>query len=290
MGRGRRWDPCVAHRDDEAEAFVADYFLQPGRRAFVVTGAGFDPRSRAVVARLSEMAGTMRALLVRENRPSPPEWQLERADANTTALRTLLTERQVDHEVKEVDIFAPDGAVVGGRNIIDLLHRQNLEGVTDVIVDISALSTGTSFPTIRYFVEYCHAGHTTVNLHVFVVHDPALDAAIGSIPTDRPSYVHGFKGRSTLSDTADAARLWLPQLAIGRRAALGRLYDFIGPHDTCPILPFPASDPRIGDVLAEEYLTELENTWSVDSRNIIYSDEGGSTGSVPHYSRTGRPS
>ena len=33
-----------------------------------------------------------------------------------------------------------------------------------------------------------------------------------------------------------------------------RLHSFIEPHDTCPLLPFPATDPRIGDALAEEYL------------------------------------
>ena len=63
-------------------------------------------------------------------------------------------------------------------------------------------------------------------------------------------------------------------MATGRRRALGLLYDFVDPHDTCPILPFPASDPRLGDTLAEEYLTELESTWSVDTRNIVYADEG----------------
>ena len=67
-----------------------------------------------------------------------------------------------------------------------------------------------------------------------------------------------------------AAAIWLPD---GRRA-LGLLYDFIDPHDTCPILPFPASNPRLGDVLAEEYLTEIESTWSVDTRNVVYADEG----------------
>jgi hypothetical protein len=45
------------------------------------------------------------------------------------------------------------------------------------------------------------------------------------------------------------------------------------PHDTCPILPFPASNPRLGDELAEEYLTELESTWQADTRNIVYADE-----------------
>ncbi len=111
-------------------------------------------------------------------------------------------------------------------------------------------------------------------MHVFVVHDPRLDAEIRSIAGDAPGYVHGFKGRSTLSGTADAARLWLPQLAVGGNVALGRLYEFVSPHDTCPILPFPAIDPRLGDELTEGYLTEIEETWSVDPRNIVYADEG----------------
>src|SRR5690606_19642582 len=51
------------------------------------------------------------------------------------------------------------------------------------------------------------------------------------------------------------------------------LHEFVAPHDTCPILPFPASNPRLADALAEEYLTELENAWSVDTRNIVYADE-----------------
>ena len=90
---------------------------------------------------------------------------------------------------------------------------------------------------------------------------------------DAPGCVHGFKGGLTLSDKDDAARLWLPQLTTGQSAVLGRLFEFVAPHDTCPVLPFPANDPRLGDALATEYLTEIENTWSVDARDIVYADE-----------------
>jgi len=269
MTRLRRWDPCVAHRGEEVDGFLSDYFAQADRRVLLVAGAGFDPRSRAVAARLSAAGATVRALFIQENRPNPPQGQVDRAGDNTKALLAAITER----EVVPVEIFGSDGAVIGGRNIITVLSRQSFEGLTDVVVDVSALSVGTSFPIIRYFVERIGRGRGPVNLHVFVAHDPRLDANIRSIPSDAPGYVHGFKGGSTLFAAAGAARLWLPQLAAGRRGALGRLYDFVGPHDTCPILPFPASDPRLGDALAAEYLTELESTWSVDTRNIVYADE-----------------
>ena len=272
MDHKRRWDPCVAHRGDDVHKFLADYFAQPDRNALLVAGAGFDPRSRTVATLLGETVASLRALFIRENRPRPPQDQSARAEANTNTLVATLADRQV---VVPIEIFGPDNAVVGGRSVITALNRQGLEGVTDVIVDISALSTGTSFPIIRYFVERIVRGKGATNLHVFVVHNPRLDDGIRSIDNDIPGYVHGFKGRSTLSGTADAARLWLPQLAPGRRATLERLHGFVEPDDTCPILPFPASDPRIGDVLAEDYLiNELETPWSVDTRDIVYADEG----------------
>ncbi len=270
MGDERRWDPCVAHRGHEADGFVADYFAQPGRKALLVAGAGFDPRSRTVATRLSHANANVVGLFIRENRPDPPQDQLDRAEANMGALRSTF----MGSLVEQVEIFGPDGAAVGGRNIIKAVRPQHLEDVTDVIIDVSALSVGTSFPIIRYFVERIARDAGTTNLHVFVVHDPRLDAQIRPVASDAPSYVHGFKGGSTLSGNEQAARLWLPQLATGANVTLGRLYNFVEPHDTCPILPFPANDPRLGDELAEEYLTEFESSWPVDARNIIYADEG----------------
>ncbi len=141
MGLERRWDPCVAHRGEEVDGFVAHYFTQPDRKVLLVVGAGFDPRSRVVATRLSDADVRARGLFIRENRPDPPRDQMDRADANTNALSAALAERRVE----QVEIFGPDGAVVGGRNVIGLVREQVLEGVTDVVVDVSALSTGTSF-------------------------------------------------------------------------------------------------------------------------------------------------
>jgi hypothetical protein len=194
---------------------------------------------------------------------------VDRAAQNAGALTAAIT----NHVVAPIDIFGADGAVVGGRNVVAVVNRQNFETITDVIVDTSALSVGTSFPLIRYLVERIGCGNGPVNLHVFVAHDPTLDAAIQSIASDVPGYVHGFRGGSTLDRFASAAKLWLPQLAAGRQSTLARLHDFVEPHDTCPILPFPASNPRLADELAEDFLTEFESGWSVDARNIVYAAE-----------------
>jgi hypothetical protein len=266
----RRWDPCVAHRSPDVDRFITDYFGNSGRRVLFIAGAGFDPRCQAVATRLADAGTAMRALLFQENRPGPREDLVDRAQANASALQATIT----DLEVFPVEVFGADGAVVSGRNVILILNRQRFDGVTDIVVDISALSVGTSFPIVRYLVERAARENELRNLHLFVAHDPKLDSDIRPVPGDAPGYVHGFKGGSTLDEFAAAAKLWLPQLASGRRGALGRLHDFVAPHDTCPILPFPAGDPRLADALAEEYLSEFESGWSVDTRNIVYADEG----------------
>lgn len=270
MSRERRWDPCIAHRDGEVTEFVSEYFGRRDRKTLLVAGAGFDPRARTVPLQLNDAKARMRTLLIKEHRPDPVPWQTNRAAANTKALLRVLG----DVHVEAIDVFGSDGAVVGGRRVVNALRQECVGNYTDIVVDISALSVGISFPIVGYFFESACQSEKSVNVHVFVTHNPVLDADIRSIPTDVPGYVHGFKGGSTLFANADAARLWLPQLGRGRRGTLERLYDFVAPHETCPILPFPASDPRRGDDLAEEYLTELEDTWEVDTRNIVYADEG----------------
>jgi hypothetical protein len=264
-----RWDLCVAHRGSDVDTFIAEYFASADRIVLFIAGAGFDPRSTEVATRLAHAGATIRAVFFKECRPKPVQELVNRAIANTTTLTSAFAE----HSVVPVEIFGSDNAVIGGRNTVMLLDRQNFEEVTDLVVDLSALSVGTSFPIVRYLVERIERRQGRPNLHLFVAHNPALDAAIQSIPSDAPGYVHGFRGGSTLDGSAAAAKLWLPQLASGRRGALGRLHAFVDPHDTCPILPFPTADPRLGDRLAEEFLTELESGWSVDTRNIVYADE-----------------
>ena len=270
MNRVFRWDPCIVHRGDDVDGFLAQYLGRSDRRILLVAGAGFDPRACAFAARLGDTEALVNTLLIKEERPDPPQALLDRAKENEAAIRVTLAELQV----QSINVFGEDGAIVGGHNVVKALRRQSLDNTTDVVVDISALSVGMSFPIIRYFVERIIHSMGRPNLHVLVAHAPHFDAGIRAKASDTPSYIHGFKGRSTLDDAVDAARLWLPQLSTGRRQALTKLYDFVEPHDTCPILPFPANNPRLGDELAQEYLTEFETTWEVDTRNIVYADEG----------------
>jgi hypothetical protein len=176
------------------------------------------------------------------------------------------------NEIKTVRIFdEADLAVIGGRQAAALVHDLNVEGITDVVVDLSALSIGTSFPLVGALLET--SGRWRFNLHAVVVADAALDATIQPQPAEAATLVHGFRGELGLDRSAEAAKLWLPQLAFGQRELLDRVYAELAPHDTCPILPFPAHYPRVGDALVEQYLPLLSDAWDVDTRNFIYAAE-----------------
>ena len=264
------WDPCILHRESEVEKFVKEYFALKCRQLLLIAGAGFDPRSAAVASLLGKSNVCLRALFIREERQNSAGALHSRTEKNIQELSKAVTLSKI----VPIKIFAADDAVIGGRNVITELSKQTFDDITDVVIDISALSIGTSFPIIRYFIERARQGTEPRNIHVLVVHDPQLDANIYSTSSDVPGYVHSFKGGLSLDHATKAAKLWLPQLATGCGSVFERLFNFVGPHDTCPILPFPATDPRRGDKLAEEYQVEFESTWSVDSRNIVYADEG----------------
>jgi hypothetical protein len=264
----RRWDPAVSHRGPEAETFVREFF--GGRRVVAVAGAGFDPRARIVLELVAAAGAELKGILIRETRPDPPGGEVSLAEENQGALE----QASAGLTTVEVAIFDTDGAVVGGRNAVLALRELDLDECTDVIVDLSALSVGVSFPIVRYLLERILSGDHKPNMHLFITHNPVVDDAIRSIAGDTPNYLHGYKGGSTLDAASEAARLWLPQLASGAIGTLTRLHDFVEPHDTCPILPFPARDPRAGDRLAEEYVVQLQSAWQVDPRNVVYADEG----------------
>lgn len=269
MLRQLTWEPCVSHHDEETNSFIAEYFATSDRHILLIVGAGFDPRSTLLCSKLASVTSNIQAFFIREERPDPSHELMERAESHVRRLRNLVPH----HEIFSIDVFGYGNAIVGGRNTVNAISRQSFEGITDIVVDISAMSIGTSYPLIRYLFGEKPQERGPRNLHLFVTPDAILDESIVPIAGDTVGCVHGFRGGWSLDDKATVAKLWLPQLAFGRRTALQRIYDFVTPHDTCPILPFPSSRPRLGDELGEHYLSELESVWNVDHRNIIYAAE-----------------
>lgn len=146
----RSWEPCIYHWAEDAEDFLREYLAEAGRAILLVAGAGFDPRSILLASLLPEaICKSAQAILIREERPNPAQELVKRAERHRDTLRAAFPKAQE----RAVPIFARDNAIIGGREGVRLMNGQSLEGITDIIIDMSALSIGVAFPIIKHFIE-----------------------------------------------------------------------------------------------------------------------------------------
>ena len=266
-----RWDPCISHRDDGARQFIADYFSGADREVLLVCGAGFDPRATETAKLLGAASGArLQAHLIREHRPRPDSTLLASANANQAALEALVPRNQVH----TISIFSEDEkTVVAGRRVVDMFRKLSLVGVTDIAVDLSALSTGISFPLIRFLVSVADATPGYPNVHVLVLTSPTTDDAVRTELMDQHQIVPGFGEELMTSAGAQKPKLWLPQLGMRAASALDVIQNRMQFDEICPILPFPARTPRAVEELVEVYRLQISETWMVDDRDLLYAAE-----------------
>ncbi len=265
------WGNCVTHFNGEARSFIGEYFAQPDRVALIFAGAGFDPRARTFPVALSEAMGVrLYGVFVREDRGDTNPSLLAAADENEAALRAQV----LRSEVWSIGIFDPvDKAAVGGNRIGEMLSSYAYpEGLTDIVLDMSALSNSISFPAGRIFVDLAKR-MPGLNVHLMIASNPELDAQIVGEPTERAQAIRGF-GQVTGDTDLLPATIWLPHLAPRRHSTLQKIRASLGDlHKVCPVLPFPASDPRRADELLAEYRELVTEDWEVDGRDLIYVSE-----------------
>ena len=265
------WDNCIAHFDAGVELFISEYFSDPSRRCLFVAAAGFDPRSRHIAQLLANTLGSrVGGLFIREERGKPDAGLVAAADANEAKLKTIMPQSSV----LPIAIFGDDEAPVGGARIAKTLTAHEVDDeVTDVILDMSALSICVGFPAARILLEGCEKVGSR-SFHLMMASDPDLDDLISSEPGDRPMAVRGFSGSAHLSGTMPVAKMWAPQLAKGRGAALDAINSSIGDcYKICPMVPFPSKEPRRADSLLAEHQSRLVDEWLVDPRDLVYVSE-----------------
>lgn len=265
------WDTCIAHFDDAVQRFIEEYFAATDRRCLLVAAVGFDPRSRRIAEILTGALGNrLQALFIREERGKPNASLVAAAEANQTQLEALAPGCQI----VKVDVFGDDDAPVGGFRIAKALAAFDIAPeITDVVFDMSAISIGVGFPAAKLLLEDCEA-HGNRAFHLMIASNPELDDKIASEPGGRPMAVRGFAGANVSSSSLGLARIWVPQLAKGKAAALNEIGRSVGEcYKICPVLPFPARDPRRADSLLAEFRANLVDEWQVDLRDIVYASE-----------------
>ena len=259
-----RWDPCVIQEADDFDSFLRNYINQLKRRCFIIGGAGFDPRATILPKKLNlALQCDKVGLFFREERNLDQPLLRSCADHNESMIKGFIP----NSKFPRIEIFAGGVTAIGGRSAVEVIRNIDFSKFTDIFVDISSLSCGVFFSIISYLVGICDAPeyHET-NLHLIAAEQPHFDHSIRGVPADTASMLHGFKGERSLDSSSDEALLWIPTLSANHAKSLSKI-------DVCPIIPFPGHNPRLPDILVEEYREHLP-TWKVDHRNFLYSSEG----------------
>jgi hypothetical protein len=202
----------------------------------------------------------------------------EKASLNLEALQQVLKEKVHLIEVNLNESEAESNYTVQGRQVADYLSTYSkLSSYTDIVVDISALPRSIYFPMINQLIKLCGKQ----NLHVIVAENSGLDLTIKANELEESAnYMFSFSGEMQLIALNDLPVVWFPVIGEGKTAQLERIYRTIKDNtknpktiEICPILPFPAKNPRRVDNLIAEYHRLLLEGFEVEPRNIIYADE-----------------
>jgi hypothetical protein len=220
---------------------------------------------------VEHLGDRLQATFLRERRPEPSAELVSRAEKNIQSLGNTIG--AVD--IIDIDVLAEeDGAVIGGRRATEAISRISLESFTDIVLDLSALSVGISFPIARLLLERANHTNPKKNFHLVVVSNAGVDDAINSVPSDFVDPVHGFSGMLDLEESAQEPKIWMPALALGKAGALQVVREKLrDPVVVCPILPLSQRDPRASDKLVAEFESELYQSWEVEADNVIYAIE-----------------
>jgi hypothetical protein len=110
-------------------------------------------------------------------------------------------------------------------------------------------------------------------IQVVACENPEVDAAIVKLGVSEAAVVGGFRGALEHESEPTGTVIWAPVLGEHAVPALQAIHDFLAPDDVCPVLPFPARDPRRADNLLLEHQLVLMDSFRVSPGNLIYADE-----------------
>jgi hypothetical protein len=239
-------------------------------------GVGFDPRSLVGLQQFLAMEHAHSPVIGLLDLPPP-------SGASGLAPRALATSNraafdQIVGGIEVRNIPYPDvhsrinaGPLVA-RAVTDTAF---VSGIGHLVIDVSSLPSSLYFPVVAAALTSVDRAVEGFPAEVQVVacENPMIDSAIVELGVSEASLVGGFRGPLELASEPAGTVIWAPVLGEQSGPALQAIHSFLAPGDVCPVLPFPARNPRRADNLLLEYQVELLDAFLVTPGNLIYADE-----------------
>lgn len=252
----------------EVDEFIGHYFPSAGPTLFI-GNVGFS----SDVLYFPKLLGTLPNVDLRfmhERRPAVPQ---EIDDLATDRGAQLMAVAKNPIEIKDVQILADDGAAVGGRNAcVQVQAWLQAKAYTDVVVDATGMSRCTAFPIVKLLYQLAQG--SALRVHLVVGDSERAASHVRSVSNDRADWMHGFQAPSETDEGVNALSLWIVQLSEGAGGQLTTMFKQLKtPEEVCPVLPFPAANPRRADELLFEHREYWQRDWLETPLSFIRAHE-----------------
>jgi hypothetical protein len=276
-----RWNPYALLSGEDLKQCFLKHFTAASS-ILIIMSKGFDIRMNIALEELKANPNSpaIKCLLINfdEGADSSSHQYQHLVDRNMQELGHLLPESNIVNA--NIQLWHKDGTTkrrIGDRRAAGIIDKINLSDYTDIIVDISALPRGIYFSMIGKLLTMIDTMPTdnAPNLMVTVAENPDLDMAIhDDTPDDEPNFLQGFSGQiDSSSGNREEPLIWMPILGENKEHYIRKAYNFLGPSETCPILPFPSRNPRRPDAIITSYHRLLFDEFIVEQQNIMYVPE-----------------
>jgi len=262
---------CIAHGHTDVDEFVNGHLATAERVLFIGT-VGIEPTSVYFAHELKNAKNVDFRFLV-ENRIVTDPVVRSLGDRHRAWLEKNLLANKF--KFADVEIISSDGATVAGRNAVKTAVAWFDSTYTDIVVDSSGMSRGVCFPLILQAIGISE--QTGANVHLLMASNDERTVKLTVQSNDRADWMHGFHGNMDLDGTADVVALWMPQLSEDSRRQAEIMHQHLVTScrlaEVCPIVPFPARDPRRGDQLLFEYVAVFQNHMGGAGLSVVYAHE-----------------
>jgi hypothetical protein len=277
-----RWDPYLLASCDKAEQLMKEHF-QPDRRLLFILAKGFDIRMNFVLKKLRQVCPNVSIkcwlICFNEGEDSSSHEYADYVQKNLDQFKEIMNGSS--YEEKLINLWKEEGSRkrrIGDREAASILDSyDDIEGFTDIIVDISALPRGIYFSLIGkilHIIDSKPANAGSINFVVAAAENARIDASIKENTIDTEGkFLVGFMGGVKSQPEREESLIWLPIMGEEKEPHISVAYAELEPIEVCPIFPFPAKDPRRPDALLIRYHKLLFDRLKVEPQNIMYVPE-----------------
>jgi hypothetical protein len=278
-----RWDPYLMLNGSELTDLWKDHFGSKSKKLLYILGKGFDVRMNLGISSLLEISPdtVLDVLLINftegENSQSLKYKHL--VEGNLKELYARIGKDRIrNHSIKTWEGKGREKRRVGDRRASEIFKSiEELEEYSDIIVDISSLPRGIYFSLIGKLLALIDRHYPIQtdqpNLIILTAENAVIDSKVREHGIDEElHYQFGFGG-GVERESLSLPTIWLPILGEGKVLHFDKAYRHIRPDEICPLLPFPAKNPRRSDDIFAEHQGLFVDVLGIEPQNIIYVPE-----------------